>query len=165
MWCLGNAPSSSSFSSGHLATDVPTTKSTCRLVTGILIVMLSVTGCGFISTTRVTVNDRIDLQDVVFIVPGKTTFKEIVAHLGAPDGLTNTALGPVVAYHFRDAKHTRINLGWPTQFFLPVSPDLVLSGGGLGADVFQVFFDSRWVAQTYAFGHHTGSRRFTPWPF
>lgn len=165
MWCLGSAPSSSSFSSGHLETDVPATESTHRLASGILIVMLSLTGCGFISTTRVTVNDRIAPQDVVFIVPGKTTFKEIVTHLGAPDALTNTALGAVVAYHFRDAKHTRINLGWPTRFFLPVSPDLVLAGGGLGADVFQVFFDSHWVAQTYAFAHHTGGPSFNPWPF
>lgn len=140
-------------------------ESTHWLATGILIVMLSLTGCGFINTTRVTVNDLIAPQDVVFIVPGKTTFKEIVTHLGAPDELTNTELGAVVAYHFRDAKHTRINLGWPSQFFLPVSPDLVLAGGGLGADVFQVFFDSHWVAQTYAFAHHTGGPSFNPWPF
>jgi hypothetical protein len=165
MWCLGSAPSSSSFSSGHLTTDVPATESMHWLAIGIMIIMLSLTGCGFISTTRVTINERIGPQDVVFIVPGKTTFKEIVTHLGAPDALKNTALGPVVAYHFRDAKHTRINLGWPTRFFLPVSPDLVLSGGGLGADVFQVFFDAHWVAQTYAFGHHTGGPRFNPWPF
>jgi hypothetical protein len=165
MWCLGSAPSSSSFSSGHLVTDMPATESTPWPAAGILIVMLSLMSCGFISTTRVTVNDRIAPQDVAFIVPGKTTFKEIVTHLGAPDALTDTALGPVVAYHFRDAKHTRINLGWPTRFFLPVSPDLVLSGGGLGADVFKVFFDSHWVAQTYAFAHHTGGQRFNPWPF
>jgi hypothetical protein len=148
-----------------LETDVPATESTRWLATGILMIMLSLPGCGFISTTRVTVNDRIAPQDVAFIVPGKTTFKEIVAQLGAPDELTNTALGAVVAYHFRDGKHTRINLGWPTRFFLPVSPDLVLSGGGLGADVFQVFFDSHWVAQTHAFAHHTGGPSFNPWPF
>ena len=142
-----------------------TRESTPGAATAILIVMLCATGCGFSSTTRVTVNERIDPEDVVFIVPGKTTFKEIVTHLGAPDALTNTALGAVVAYQFRDAKHTRINLGWPTRFFLPVSPDLVLSGGGLGADVFQVFFDSHWVAQTYDFAHHTGGPSFNPWPF
>jgi len=144
---------------------VPATKSTHWVATGSLFVMLSLAGCGFISTTRVTVNERIDAQDVAFIVPGKTTFKEIVARLGAPADLTNVTPGAVVAYHFRDAKHTKINLGWPAQFFLPVSPDLVLSGGGLGADVFQVFFDSHWVAQTYAFAHHTGGPSFNPWPF
>lgn len=144
---------------------MPTRGSGWRLATVILIVLLALTGCGLFSSARVTINDQIQPGDVTFIVSGKTTFTEVVAQLGAPDELTGTAHGAVSVYHFRDAKYSRVNFGWPLRFFLPVSPDMVLAGGGLGTDVFQVFFDSQWVAQTYAFAYHSRGPSFNPWPF
>src|SRR2546426_7622000 len=121
MWCSGSAQTGSRSSSGPSETDVSTRESTWWPATGILIVMLTLTGCGFFSTARVTVNDPIQPDDMVFIVPGKTTFMEVVAQLGTPDELTGMAHGAVVVYHFRDAKYSRINFGWPSHFFLPVS--------------------------------------------
>ena len=126
---------------------------------------LMLSGCGLATFARITINDPIKPQDVEFIVPGTTTLTDVVAKLGTPDELEPLADGAVVSYHFRDVKYSRINLGWPLRFVIPVNPDFILAGGGLGTDLFQVFFDDRWVVQTHAFGQHTNSARFKPWPF
>jgi hypothetical protein len=127
--------------------------------------VLIVSGCGFVSFARLTVNDPIGEQDVAFIKAGQTTFAEIVQKLGAPDELNARDHGAVAVYHFRDARYSRLNLGWPLHFFLPVSPDLILAAGGLGTDQFLVTFDERWVAQDRAFAFHTAETRSSPWPF
>ncbi|MDE3034854.1 MAG: hypothetical protein KGJ14_02665, partial [Nitrospirota bacterium] len=73
--------------------------------------------------------------------------------------------GAVAAYHFLDAKYTRINYGWPLQFVSPVSPEMIMAGGGLGTDVFQVVFDANWVARQQAFAKHVHANRHRLWPF
>ncbi len=132
---------------------------------GLLTLALSLTGCGFISFVRISVNESITPDDVAFIVPGTTTFADVAAKLGTPEELTGIESGAVAVYHFRDAKYSRVNFGWPLQFFLPVTPELVMSGAGLGTDVFQVVYDARWVVQEHAFAHHVTPHRFIPWPF
>ncbi len=128
-------------------------------------VPLGLSGCGFATVARLSINDPIRPEEVAFIVPGWTTFAEIVEHLGAPDELAALDEGAVVAYHFRDAKYTRVNFGWPARFWLTVSPDFILSTGGLGTDVFEVTFDARWVVREHAFTKHSGHARFNLWPF
>jgi hypothetical protein len=73
--------------------------------------------------------------------------------------------GAVVSYHFLDAKYARINYGWPLQFVSPVSVDMILAGGGLATDVFQVAFDSQWVARQQAFAKHVQASQYRLWPF
>lgn len=122
-------------------------------------------GCGLASFVRVTINDPIKPEHVAFIVPGTTTLPDVVGKLGAPDELIGLARGAAAVYHFRDAKYARLNFGWPLRFWLPVHPDMILAGGGIGTDTFQVVFDDRWVARAHAFAHHSGASRFSPWPF
>jgi hypothetical protein len=130
------------------------------------LVSLVLSGCGFASFTRLSVNDPIKPEDVTFITPGKTTLAEVIAKLGTPDeviGLDDA--GAVVSYHFLDAKYARINYGWPLQFVSPVSVDMILAGGGLATDVFQVAFDSQWVARQQAFAKHVQASQYRLWPF
>jgi hypothetical protein len=130
-----------------------------------LLWILALGGCGLYTAVRVTVNDSLAPQDVRFIETGKTTLTEVVAQLGAPDELTGGDRGMLLVYHFRDAKYSRVNLGWPLRFWLPVQPDLILAGGGLGTDMFEISFDEHWVAQQHAFSKHTQASRHRLWPF
>jgi hypothetical protein len=130
-------------------------------------VFLVLSGCGLASFTRLSVNDPIKPEDVAFITAGQTTLAEVVAKLGPPDevlGLNDEA-GAVALYHFLDVKYARINYGWPIQFVSPVSPDMIMAGGGLATDVFQVKFDSQWVARHYAFAKHVHASQYRLWPF
>ena len=127
---------------------------------------LVLSGCGLISFTRLSVNDPIKPEDVAFITLGKTTLAEVIAKLGTPDeviGLDDA--GAVVSYHFLDARYARINYGWPLQFVSPASVDMVLAGGGLATDVFQIAFDSRWVVRQQAFAKHIQASQYRLWPF
>lgn len=129
---------------------------------------LLLSGCGLATFARVTVNDPITPETVGFIQPGATTLSDVVAKLGAPDaleGLEGEAGGAVVSYYFRDVKYSRLNLLWPLRFLLPENPDLILGGGGLGTDLFQVILDDRWVVQTHAFSQQANANRFRLWPF
>lgn len=169
MWSSARERTGLRFNSGRSAVDESRPRrAACHatgLAAGLLLVLLTVTGCGVASFVRVTINDTIKPEDVAFIVPGTTTFPEVVAKLGAPDELIGLDQGAAAAYHFRDAKYSRLNFGWPLRFWLPVQPDMILAGGGIGTDVFQVVFDDRWVARAYAFARHSGASRFSPWPF
>ncbi len=131
----------------------------------VCLVPLGLSGCGFATVARLSINDPIRQEDIAFIVPGQTTLADVVKHLGAPDELVGLDGGAAVLYHFRDAKYSRVNFGWPARFWLTVSPDLILSAGGLGTDVFEVVFDSRWVVREHAFAKHTSNSSFNPWPF
>lgn len=131
----------------------------------VCLVIAWLSGCGFATLARLSINDPIRPEDIAFIVPGQTTFADVVKHLGAPDELVGLDGGAAVLYHFRDAKYSRVNFGWPARFWLTASPDLILSAGGLGTDVFEIVFDSRWVVREHAFAKHTSNSRFNPWPF
>jgi len=130
-----------------------------------LVMVLVASGCGFVTFARVSVNNPLRVGDVAFITPGRTTFVTVVDRLGPPNELAELHDGIVATYYFLDAKYSRVNFGWFARFWLPVSPDVVLAGGGLGTDMFQVLFDRDWVAIDAAFAYHTGTPSFSPWPF
>jgi hypothetical protein len=129
------------------------------------VVALSVAGCGFVSWTRVCINEPIRDQDVVFIVPGQTTFQQIRERLGAPSAIAGMKDQMVARYYFLDARYFRVNWGWPLRFIIPYPPDLVLSRAGLAADAFTVVFDARGIALSHAFTRHTAAAEYRLWPF
>lgn len=138
----------------------------CRVLLAACLASLVLSGCGLASFTRLSLNDPITPEDVSFIAPGKTTLAEAVAKLGTPDEVVSLdEAGAVAFYHFLDAKYTRINYGWPLQFVSPAPVDMILAGGGLATDVFQVKFDSQWVAQQQAFAEHVHAGQHRLWPF
>lgn len=130
----------------------------CTLLLG------SVASCGLATVARLTVNDPLRPEDVAFIEPGATTLHGVVARLGAPDELTPLTDGAAITYHFRDARFSRLNFGWPLQFVMPVQPDLIVSGVGLAVDVFVVTFDRHWIARGTAFGSQARASTFNPFP-
>ena len=134
----------------------------------ILVLNFALSGCGFVTFVRVSVNNALRPGDVAFITPGETTFATVVERLGPPNELRELHDGVVATYFFLDAKYTRLNPGWAAGFLLPPgvpSPDVVMAGGGLGTDMFQVLFDRDWKATAAAFAYHTGTPSFSPWPF
>lgn len=126
---------------------------------------LSLAGCGFVSWTRVSINEPIRDQDVAFIIPGKTTFPQIQARLGAPSVLSEVNSHMVARYYFLDAKYFRINWGWPLRVLIPYPPDLVMSRAGLAADAFTVVYDARGVVQSHAFTRHKAAADYRLLPF
>lgn len=129
---------------------------------GLLPIALALMGC---SVARISVNDTLKPEDVAFIVHGKTALAEVVAKLGPPDMLAASDSGAVGTYYFLDLKYSRINFGWLIKPWSPVSPDLVLSGAGIGTDAFEIVLDSRWVVSGHAFTRHSDGTRFKVWPF
>lgn len=111
---------------------------------------------------RVSVNEVVKPEDTAFIVPGRTTLQEVIAHLGAPADLADTPEGALARYQFLDSKYFRINFGYALKFFTPpgVPDDLILAGGGIGTDQFLVWFDPAWVVRDRAFAHHTSASRY-----
>lgn len=120
------------------------------------------TGC---NVARITLNEPLTPRDVEFIVRGETTLSRVVEQLGAPDRLSGTGTGLVATYHFLDLKYSRVNFGYLLKPWSPVTPDLVMSGSGIGTDALEVVFDSGWKVRDYAFTHHATASRFNPWPF
>ena len=71
-------------------------------------------------------------------------------------------------YYYADVKYFRVNFGWPLGLWQPaalVPHDLILGGGGLGVDVFQVELDQRWIVQQYTFAHESAAAGYRVWPF
>lgn len=137
----------------------------------LLALSLVVSGCP-LRWQRVTLNQQIRGADVSFIVPGQTTFAEVLQHLGAPDLLKASEAGPIAQYDFLDVKDFKVDLLWPLPFFMPAlfavpsqARNLDLKGSGIGSDHFRVFFDSNWVAQYYSFEIHSEATEFVLWPF
>lgn len=132
----------------------------------LVLLSLGLWGCP-IRWQRISINEVVKPEEVAFIVPGQTTFRDIVATLGAPDEISNSKHGPVARYRFRDIKYFRVNFGYALKFFTPpgVPDDLVLAGGGLGTDEFLVVFDADWVVQHHAFAHHAAASQYRAWPF
>lgn len=98
------------------------------IVLGVLIGLSSL-GCNVI---RVSLNTSLVPEDVAFIVPGKTTLSEVVAHLGAPDSMVDSDSGVVATYRFLDLKYSRVNFGWLAKPWTPVDPDLIFPARDLG---------------------------------
>jgi hypothetical protein len=126
------------------------------------------TGC--IVIAHVSINDQINNEKVEFIQEGRTTFKDVVEELGAPTRIVGIKSGGAVAvYQFLDIRYSSVNYGYLTKFAPQAqgqSFDLVLAGGGLGTDMFEVIFDERWIVKHYMFTKHAEKvSRYVFWPF
>ncbi|MGH7164267.1 MAG: hypothetical protein ACREIS_01940 [Nitrospiraceae bacterium] len=137
----------------------------------LLVFSLLASGCP-IRWQRVTLNHPIKTEDVSFIVPGRTTFAQVLSELGVPDQLKDSEIGPIAQYDFLDVKAFKVDLLSGLPFLVPsvaVVPGsyrrLELEGGGVGSDHFRVFFDSNWIAQGYAFEGHSQPTEYVLWPF
>jgi len=130
------------------------------------LLIASLTSCGPVIWQRLTLNQPITKDEVAFIHAGQTYLSEVAQELGSPDEILNLKNRLVARYHFSDTRYFRINFGWGLRFFIPYyTPDLVLSGGGSGTDVFDVACDSHLVVQETSFAFHKSSSRFNFWPW
>jgi hypothetical protein len=130
----------------------------------VLLVSLSIL-CSGCNVVRITLNNALTADDVAFIVPGQTTFSEVIDRLGSPDSLNNSNTGIVSIYRFLDMRYARINFGYLARPWSPVDPDLVFSRTGFGTDAFQVFYDSNGVVVQHGFLRHVTELPFHPYPF
>jgi hypothetical protein len=128
----------------------------------VAVTCLPLLGCNVV---RVSLNTTLTPQDVAFIVPGETTFSDVVTKLGAPDTLTASETGILATYRFMDLKYSRVNFGWLAKPWTPIDPDLILSRTGLAVDAFQVAIDPGWVVQHHAFQRKLSPTPFYPYPF
>jgi hypothetical protein len=130
--------------------------------------LLSLVGClqGPIGWQRISLNQRISAEDVRFIIDGRTSLVDVVARLGSPDEMLGAGDHVLARYHFTDGKYFRANFGWGLRYLIPFySPDLVLGGGGIGTDIFQVACDGEWIVRGHAFATHANSSEFRLLPF
>lgn len=139
------------------------------LLLGSLAIDLVLSSCGTpILWQRVTINEPIKSEDLAFIIPGRTTFPEILEKLGTPDDISGSKRGPVAHYRYLDQKSFRIDLAWPLRFFIPlfaipvISPEMSFRDASLGTDVFLVLFDSNWIVQEHAFSNRAHTAGFIP---
>ena len=137
----------------------------------LLSLFLCIPGCP-IRWQRVTFNHSIKSDDVSFIVPGHTTFREVLEKLGVPDQIKHSNIGPITQYDFLDAKEFKVDLLSALPFVVPavaVVPgsyrQLELQSGGIGPDHFRVFFYSNWIVHSYAFEIHPQATEYILWPF
>ncbi len=141
------------------------------LVLLLLLCSLVTSGCP-IRWQRLTLNHSIKAEDASFIVPGQTTFAQVLSTLGVPDQLKESEIGPIAQYDFLDVKEFKVDFLSGLPLFLPAAAvvpgsyrRLELGGGGAGSDHFRVFFDSNWIAQGYAFEVHSQPTEYVLWPF
>ncbi len=141
-----------------------------RIIVSLLcaILLASLPGClrGPVGWQRVSLNYRISADEVGFIIDGHTSLPDVTARLGPPDEMLAAGDHVLVRYYFTDAKYFRANFGWGLRFLIPFySPDLVLGGGGIGTDIFQVACDAQWIVREHAFAIHANSSEFRFFPF
>ena len=130
--------------------------------------LTSLNGCidGPLTVRRVTLNQTISTEDVIFIVPGKTDLSAVVERFGAPNAILSSKDQIITRYYFTDGRYFKANYGWGLRFLIPFfTPDLDMGGGGLGTDVFQVTYDDHWLVRDHAFAFHSRSSEFLIWPF
>lgn len=142
------------------------------LLFGLLAIDLVLSSCGTpIQWQRLTINEPIKPEEVAFIIPGRTTFPEILEKLGAPDDISGSKRGPVVHYRYLDQKSFRVDFAWPLRFLIPlfaipvISPEMSFRDGSIGTDFFMVFLDSNWIVQGHAFGRHSPANLIQPFAF
>ena len=130
--------------------------------------LTSLNGCsdGPVTVRRVTLNQIISTEDVIFIVPGKTDLSAVVERLGAPNDILSSKDQIITRYYFTDGRYFKANYGWGLRFLIPFfTPDLDMGGGGIGTDVFQVTYDKDRIVRDHAFAFHSRSSEFLIWPF
>ena len=118
---------------------------------------------------RVSINEVITQDDVSFVMPGKTTLRQVVGQIGSPDIIQSTGTGLLIRYQFMDAKYFRVNLTRPLPFLIPALSavpsdlyELTISGGGAGTDELQIGFDENLMVLHYSFAHHSKASHYTP---
>jgi hypothetical protein len=134
----------------------------------ILAISLSTAGCGPFGWTRLTLNRPLDAQDVVFITPGKTTWREVMQRLGAPSDISGTSTDIIANYYYYDGKFFSIDFLYGLNFFAPASAaphSVVFRNAGFGPDTFQVAFDDNGVVEYKGFAHGSGVPQYRVWPF
>lgn len=170
--------------SGHSVTELrPVRPRAFWLVAALLLCSLGLYGCP-IQFVRTSLNQAIRPERVAFIVPGQTTFWDVVRELGPPDQITVpyeqvprrekrrvSEIEAVARYRFLDLKRVQVNF----TFFLPILvPALAVPGvptgstlgkTGFGEDEFQVALDKDWVVLAYAFSKDAENSSFGMWPF
>ena len=135
---------------------------------GVTLWLILLAGCfrGPVVWQRVTLNQPLTAQDVSFVVNGETSLSEVVEKLGAPNQMLSSNGGLIARYQFTDGRYFRVDFGWGLRFLIPFyAPELVLGGGGLGTDAFQVTYNDDWVVQDHGFAFHSQSSEFRLWPF
>jgi len=143
----------------------------CAGVAGLILALcVALAGCSLISWTRVTLNRPLQADDVAFIRPGQTKWDEVIERLGAPNELKGTSSGTIADYYYYDGKRFDVDFGWPLGFFLPPGASaaphqMSLGTQGIGADTFQVTFDTSGTVQYDGFSHTTAASRFKGLPF
>lgn len=133
-----------------------------------ILCLTTLSGCirGPVVWQRVTLNQPLTAQDVSFVVNGETSLSEVVEKLGAPNQMLCSNGGVIARYQFTDGRYFRVDFGWGLRFLIPFyAPELVLGGGGLGTDAFQVTYNDDWVVQDHGFAFHSQSSEFRLWPF
>lgn len=133
-----------------------------------ILCLTTLSGCirGPVVWQRVTLNQPLTAQDVSFVVNGETSLSEVVEKLGAPNQMLSSNGGVIARYQFTDGRYFRVDFGWGLRFLIPFyAPELVLGGGGLGTDAFQVTYNDDWVVQDHGFAFHSQSSEFRLWPF
>ena len=133
-----------------------------------ILCLTTLSGCirGPVVWQRVTLNQPLTAQDVSFVVNGETSLSEVVEKLGAPNQMLSSNGGVIARYQFTDGRYFRVDFGWGLRFVIPFyAPELVLGGGGLGTDAFQVTYNDDWVVQDHGFAFHSQSSEFRLWPF
>lgn len=129
---------------------------------------LLLSGClqGPVGWQRVTLNQTISPKEMNDIVNGETTLSTVIEKIGAPNEMFPSGQGMVTRYYFTNSKYFRADFGWGLRFILPFfAPSLILGGGGIGTDVFQVTYSNEWIVQDHAFAFHAHSSEFLFWPF
>lgn len=121
------------------------------------------------SWRRLSINEVITQDDVSFVMPGKTTLRDVVGQIGSPDIIESTGTGLLIRYQFRDVKHFRVNLTRPLPFLIPalsVVPsdlyEMTISGGGAGTDELQIGLDETLTVLHYSFAHHSKASHYIP---
>lgn len=142
-----------------------------QVVAMILMWPLALAGCAPITWVRVTLNRPLSEKDVNFIEPGTTTWDQVIAHLGAPSGLSETPRGLRATYDYYDARRFDVDFGTLAGYFLPPGASEAphqfdFTNSGAGTNTFQVTFDSSHGIVEYAgFSRDISAAQFKTSPF
>jgi outer membrane protein assembly factor BamE (lipoprotein component of BamABCDE complex) len=121
------------------------------LATVLCVVLLA--GC---SLRRIVVNDVISSEQVTFIKSGNTTMGQVVAKLGAPDEILESAFGLATVYEWSDTRSSGVDFGFVARAFSPYSPSMTLARTGIDKEQFHVHYDAQGVVRTFGFTRHQG---------
>lgn len=121
-----------------------------RILVGLVCVGLMVSGASGCAFSRGDLGEPLSDNDISTIKKGKTTESDVVALLGAPNGVEKVGNQEVFHYYRYTLKHGTV---------------LVFSRVNIASDDLYVFFDSDDVVSQVLVSHHTDDLKFQFWPF